>query len=170
MKVAKAASMLFFHTHGITKNLIHYLKYRNQKLIGIFLGDWFGEQLKNQGQLKGIDMVIPVPLHPKKLRKRGYNQVALFAERLAFHLNAEYEENLLLKTANTKTQTQKSRWYRWQGKQELYQLTDPEILKDKSVLLVDDVITTGGTLEACGKALHKAPGLKLFIATMAVVP
>ncbi len=115
-------------------------------------------------------MVIPVPLHPKKLRKRGYNQVALFAERLAFHLNADYREDVLLKTENTKTQTHKSRWYRWQGKKDLFLLKNPEELKGKNVLLVDDVITTGGTLEACGKALHQAPELKLFIATMAVVP
>ncbi|MEM7380675.1 MAG: phosphoribosyltransferase family protein [Bacteroidota bacterium] len=169
VKVAKAASMLYFHTHGITKNLIHYLKYKDQKLIGIFLGDWFGEQLKTQGHLKGIDMVIPVPLHPKKLHKRGYNQVALFAERLAFYLNADYREDVLLKTENTKTQTHKSRWYR-QGKQNLFLLKDPEEVAGKNVLLVDDVITTGGTLEACGKALHKAPDLNLFIATMAVVP
>lgn len=168
--VKKAAAFLYYTEHGIVKNLIHYLKYRNQEPIGIFLGNWFGELIKEEGVLPQIDFVIPVPLHRKKLRKRGYNQVAEFGKRMAFHLNSCYLDDLLIKTANTRTQTQKGRIYRWQGSKELYVLSNPEVIRNKRVLLVDDVITTGATLEACGRALQKATGASIYIAAMAVVP
>ncbi len=168
--IKKGAAFLFYTENGIVKNLIHYLKYKNQEPIGIFLGNWFGELLKESDSLKNIDLVVPVPLHKRKLRKRGYNQVAEFGKRLAFHLKAKYVDHVLIKTANTKTQTKKSRLYRWQGNQELYTLTDNDFLKHKNILLVDDVITTGATLESCAKALQHSPGVSVYIATMAVVP
>ncbi|HMB64302.1 MAG TPA: ComF family protein [Eudoraea sp.] len=168
--VKKAAAFLYYSDHGIVKNLIHYLKYRNQEPIGIFLGDWFGEQLKQEGPLQRIDHVIPVPLHHRKLRKRGYNQVAEFGKRLAFHLNTEYLDHILTKTANTKTQTKKSRAYRWQANRDLYTLSDPEAIKNKNILLADDVITTGATIEACTKALQKGTQATVYVAAMAVVP
>ncbi len=170
INIFKASSFLFFTDKGIVKNLVHYLKYKNQEQIGDFLGQWYGQIIKDNNYLKDIDYVIPVPLHPKKRRKRGYNQVSLFAKTIAQHLNAHYLEDLLIKTANTKTQTKKTRLLRWQNKQALYILTDIDFLKDKNVLLLDDVITTGATMEACATALAKAPGIKLYIASMAIVP
>ncbi len=101
---------------------------------------------------------------------RGYNPVDGFGRELARHFNAEYRDDLLRKTANTRTQTKKNRWYRWLGSQELYTLTEPGILKQKHVLLVDDVLTTGSTLEACALALKKAAGIRISIAVMAIVP
>lgn len=168
--IEKANSFLFYTENGIVKRLIHYLKYKNQQQIGTFLGDWFGILLKEGKALHHIDYIIPVPLHKRKLKKRGYNQVTLFGQRLAYHLNAIYLAGLLIKTANTKTQTKKNRWYRWQSSNELYTVADPSLLKNKSVLLVDDVITTGATLEACARALQSSEGISIYIATMAVVP
>src|SRR5690554_3426324 len=170
INIIKASSFLFFTEKGIVKNLIHYLKYRNQEQIGSFLGNWYGQQLRDNNFLTGLDYVIPVPLHPAKLRKRGYNQVALFARAIAEHLNAQYLDHILIKTANTKTQTKKTRLLRWQDKQDLYILTDPEILIDKKILLLDDVITTGATMETCATALSKVPGINLYLASMAIVP
>lgn len=170
INIKKASSFLFYEQQGIVKNMIHYLKYRNQEQIGSFLGDWHGSELKEEGMDTIIDVVIPVPLHKRKLRKRGYNQVAAYAKRLAEYLNATYEDGVLRKTANTKTQTKKSRLARWYGNEQLYTLTDPRPVMHKNVLLVDDVITTGATMEICARALQKAKGVSIYLTSMAVVP
>jgi predicted amidophosphoribosyltransferase len=107
INIKKANSFLFLTDIGILKNLIHYLKYKNHEKIGAFLGDWYGQILKEQDHLAAIDFVIPVPLHRKKLNQRGYNQVALFAKRIAHHIDSNYADKILIKTANTKTQTKK---------------------------------------------------------------
>lgn len=168
-RVKKANSFLFFTKNGIVKNLIHHLKYKNQQQIGTFLGDWFGQMLKEQHQIDFIDAIIPVPLHKKKLRKRGYNQLTFFGERLGYHLDAVYAPNVLIKTANTKTQTKKSRIYRWQNDKALFTLSDLTLLQNKNVLLIDDIVTTGATLEACARTLNEVEGITVYIATMAVV-
>ncbi|PXX31487.1 ComF family protein [Arenibacter sp. ARW7G5Y1] len=170
INIIKASSFLFFTEKGIVKSIIHYLKYKNQEQIGAFLGNWYGHILKENNFLNNIDYVVPVPLHRKKLKKRGYNQVSLFAKSIAEHIGAHYLEGVLIKTANTKTQTKKSRILRWQHKQALYVLTEQEILKNKNVLLLDDVITTGATMEACATALSAAKGINLYVASMAIVP
>ncbi|PIF00745.1 MAG: amidophosphoribosyltransferase [Maribacter sp.] len=170
INIKKANSFLFFIENGIVKNLVHHLKYKNQEQIGTFLGDWHGQVIAGNNYLDKIDFVVPVPLHRKKLRKRGYNQVSAFGRRLAYHLNAEFLENALTKTANTKTQTKKSRISRWQNNQALYTIDSPGLLKNKNILLVDDVITTGATMEICAKALAEIQGVTIYITSMAVVP
>ncbi|MFK7811648.1 MAG: ComF family protein [Maribacter sp.] len=170
IRIKKASSFLFFTENSIVQQLIHQLKYKNQEQIGNFLGDWYGQILKENHFLDKIDLVIPVPLHKKKLRKRGYNQVAEFAKRLAYFLEAEYLEGVLIKTANTKTQTTKGRIGRWLENQALYTLTDTSQLRNKNILLVDDVITSGATMEICAKALQEATGTTIYITSMAVVP
>ena len=122
INIVKASSFLFFTEKGIVKSIIHYLKYKNQEQIGEFLGNWYGHILKQNNFLNNIDYVVPVPLHQKKLKKRGYNQVSLFAKSIAEHIGAQYLEGVLIKTANTRTQTKKSRILRWQNKQALYVL------------------------------------------------
>ncbi|MFC4095549.1 ComF family protein [Euzebyella saccharophila] len=171
INIEKASSFLFFSKKGIVQQLIHNLKYRNQEVIGDFLGEWYGQLLKDSKELDGkIDLVIPVPLHSKKLKKRGYNQVSKFAKKLAVYLEADYIDDILVKTANTKTQTKKNRLGRWQQQTSLYALNNPERLTGKNILLVDDVITTGGTMEICAQALSIGIDTKLYITSMAVVP
>lgn len=169
IRVEKASSFLFFSDYGIVKNLIHYLKYRNQPRVGVFLGEWYGQVLKEDPGLR-IDIVVPVPLHPKKLRKRGYNQVTDFSEALARHLGAEHGDKVLRKTANTRTQTKKGRLARWLGDRDLYVLEQPEKIMGRHVLLVDDVITTGATMETCARTLATGTDTKLYLTSMAVVP
>jgi len=165
--IEKANSFLFYTQNGIVKNIIHHLKYKNQEQLGTFFGSWYTPLIKERLE---IDIVVPVPLHKKKLKKRGYNQVSLFAKELAYHFKAEYDENILLKTANTKTLTKKNRFSRWKANQELYQLVKEEHIENKTILLVDDVITTGATIEACATALKKAKGVVVYVVTIAVVP
>lgn len=169
INIKKANSFLFFNNRGIVKNIIHYLKYKNQEQIGAFLGDWFGQIVKENNYLKDIDYVIPVPLHRKKLKKRGYNQTANFAKQVAFHIGANYVDNILVKTANSRTQTKRNRLSRWYDNRSLYEVTDKELLKNKKILLLDDVITTGATMEICAMPLNKIEGTEIYIASMAVV-
>jgi len=168
--VEKAAAFLFYGKKGIVKNLIHALKYAHQPQIGVFLADWWGEQLKAEGLGQRINGVVPVPLHPAKLRRRGYNQVALFARGLADKLQVDLLDSVLVKTSNNRTQTTKNRWYRWEGSRGHFCLADSRAVENKSILLVDDVLTTGATLEACARALQTAHGTRVYIASMAVVP
>ncbi len=170
INIKKASSLLFFTENGIVQQLIHHLKYKNQEQIGTFLGDWYGQELKERAFLPAIDYVLPVPLHKKKLKKRGYNQVAKFAQQLAHHLHAAYHADILIKNANTKTQTAKSRIARWQNNTALYTVKHSDLLQNKNVLLVDDVITSGATMEICAKALQEVEGVSIFILSMAVVP
>ena len=114
--------------------------------------------------------MVPVPLHAKKLKSRGYNQVAGFAQKLAHHLEAEYVPDVLIKNTNTKTQTKKNRATRWQNDTTLYTLTDSDRLAHKNILLVDDIITTGATMEICARTLNGAPGVTIYLTSMATVP
>ncbi|ADY28923.1 MULTISPECIES: ComF family protein [Cellulophaga] len=167
INVKKVNSFLFFTKNGVVKNIIHHLKYKNQQQLGTFFGRWYAQSIKER---LDIDIVVPVPLHKKKLTKRGYNQVSLFGQELALHFNASYQENVLFKTANTRTLTKKNRFSRWKVNQDLYKLTNEENVAGKTILLVDDVITTGATIEACATALHKAKNVTIYVATIAVVP
>ena len=168
--IKKAASFVFFSKNGIVKNLLHWLKYKNQEQIGGFFGDWYGSLLEKNGGLERVDVVVPVPLHRKKLKKRGYNQVALFAQKIAASLGAEYRDDLLLKTVNTKTQTKKDRQLRWENSKEAFQLNPDSKTSFEHVLLIDDVITTGATIESCAKVLLQLKNVHVSVLSIAVAP
>ncbi len=168
--IKKAASFVFFSKNGIVKNLLHWLKYKNQEQIGAFFGDWCGALLEKDGYLKKVDVVVPVPLHRKKLKKRGYNQVALFAQKIASSIGAEYRGDLLEKTINTKTQTKKDRQLRWENSKNAFQLNPKSKTTFGHVLLVDDVITTGATIESCAKVLLQLKNVHVSVLSIAVVP
>ncbi|MDP9078168.1 MAG: ComF family protein [Bacteroidota bacterium] len=164
----EAAFALFYFTKGgKIQNMMHEFKYNGMQQIGNLLGSIAGDQLKKNEIFNSADYIIPVPLHKKRLRERGYNQSACFANGLAEKLNAIVEEDNLVRIKSTQTQTHKSRFARFENMQEVFVVADPEKLINKHVLLVDDVITTGSTLEACGAELLKIDGLRLSIATIA---
>ncbi|RIV52720.1 ComF family protein [Flagellimonas taeanensis] len=167
--IKKAASFIFFPKNGLVKNLIHWLKYKNQEEIGSFLGDWCGAHLQNDAGLGKIDVVVPVPLHPKKQKKRGYNQVALFAQKIAESLHAEYRDDILVKGVNIKSQTKKDRHLRWESSKEAFWVNPDCNLNFRHVLLVDDVITTGSTMESCTRALLQLEKVEVSLLSMAVV-
>lgn len=170
-RVAKAAAFLLYREGGMVQRLIHALKYRGQERIGACLGRWYACCLRKDQGLGGIDLVLPVPLHPARKRKRGYNQCSLFGREVALALGADYTETLLARVRSTSTQTRRNRWLRWQGTSGVFRVPHPGQLEGKSILLVDDVITTGATLEACCQALTDAVGdLRIHIAALACVP
>lgn len=169
-RVEKAASLLYYAENGLIQRLIHQLKYRGAEQIGTFFGKWYGALTAGENRPGCVDYVIPVPLHPARLRQRGYNQCSRFGREIARSLGTAYEESLLLRHRASPTQTRKDRWHRWKGTHGSFHLPDPERIRDKKILLVDDVITTGATLEACCKALEAANPGAVFIGTMAIVP
>jgi ComF family protein len=168
--IKKAASFVFFTKSGLVKNLLHWLKYKNQEQIGSFFGEWCGALLTENGQLKNVDVVVPVPLHPKKLKKRGYNQVSLFAQTIAEQIGATYCDDWLIKTKNIKTQTKKGRQSRWESSKDAFELNASNRRNFSHVLLVDDVITTGATIESCAKTLLQQKNTEVSVLSMAIVP
>jgi len=167
ISIEAAFALFYFNKGGKIQNMLHQLKYNGQQQIGNLLGSIAGAQLAKNEIFNNVDYIIPVPLHKKRFRERGYNQSTRFAEGLADKLNAVVEEGNLVRVKSTETQTHKSRFARFENMQEVFMVINPEKLKGKHVLLVDDVITTGSTLEACGEQLLKVEGLKLSIATIA---
>ncbi|MEZ2337017.1 ComF family protein [Mucilaginibacter sp. RCC_168] len=167
IKVEAAYALYYFTKGGKVQNLMHHFKYKGMQQIGNLLGHIAGTQLAQNPVFNTVDLIIPVPLHKKRFQERGYNQSARFAEGLAEKLNAMVEDHNLLRTIATATQTHKSRFARFENMQDVFMIKHPEKLINKHVLLVDDIITTGSTLEACGMELLKIPGLTLSIATIA---
>ncbi|TMM29590.1 ComF family protein [Polaribacter aestuariivivens] len=167
ISIEKAFSLMFYRKEGISRKLIHELKYKGNEDVGVFFGNWLGEMLKENKKFNDIDCIIPVPLHPKKLRQRGYNQVSKFAKTVSIHLKKPFIENLLTRTSSTKTQTLQSRFERFTNNDTKFLLTNYNTFKNKHVLLVDDVITTGATLEACSKELQKTENIKISFLTIA---
>ena len=166
--IEKGASFLYYHPIGKVKKLIHQLKYKNNQEVGEFLGNWFGKKLLESGVFTGIDYIIPVPLHKKKLRKRGYNQLTKFGEILGEILEISYLENVLTRTSASKTQTFKKRIDRFRNLDTKFNNIHKDILNNKHVLLIDDVVTTGATLEACCKEILKSENVKISIVTLAL--
>jgi len=166
--IEKGASFLYYHPSGKVKKLIHELKYKNNQEVGEFLGKWFGERLLKSTKFKDIDFILPVPLHIKKQQKRGYNQLTKFGDSLSTVLHTKYLENVLIRSSTSKTQTFKNRVERFKNLMTNFSITDTTFLKNKHVLLIDDVVTTGATLEACCKELLKTENIKISIATIAL--
>ena len=164
--IEKSYSLLFFRKQGITKNLIHDLKYKGNEEVGVFFGNWIGEIVAKNKEFSTVDFIVPVPIHAKKKKIRGYNQVTKFGECLSMHLKVPLNEDVLIRQSATKTQTLKSRFERFNDLESKFLARNASVFKEKHILIIDDVITTGATLEACAKELLKTPGIKISILTM----
>ncbi len=163
-----AAAFMHYHKRGIVQQMIHNLKYRGIEEIGAAIGYWYASELKKI-PTQTVDQIIPVPLHRRKLRERGYNQVTTFGKALSESLLIPFNENLLLRNRYAKTQTAKNLLGRSEvSKGEIFDVRFTEADQGKHFLLVDDVLTTGSTLEACCRALLKIPGTKISIVCMAM--
>jgi len=168
VKIMKATALLHFRKKAGVQQLIHDLKYRGHREIGTYFGQWLGEELADSDWMNTIDAIIPVPLHKSKLKQRGYNQVEDFGKELAKYLNAEYLDDVLIKTSSSQTQTLKDRLSRSGKLNETLLVQNSEKIKGKHLLLVDDLVTTGATLEACARKLYETSELKISIATIAI--
>lgn len=167
VKIEKATSFYYYHKGSKFQKPIHQLKYKGQKHIGLDLGRIFGLHLKETGFNK-TDLIIPVPLHYKKLKKRGYNQSEFIARGIAEGLEKPVSTDILYRAVYNPTQTNKSRFERWENVEGIFQCKKKEFLENKHVLLVDDVVTTGSTLEACAHTISGIKNTKVSIATLAV--
>ena len=166
-KVLRASSYFFFYKGSPFQSLLHKLKYKGNKNIGIRLGKLFAAELMNS-PFSTPDLVIPVPLHPKKLKKRGYNQSEMIAIGVNELFQSELNTDTLIRIGFAKTQTNKGRFDRFLNMEDQFQVVDEEKIIGKSVLLIDDVITTGSTLEACAQLLLEAGCGELNILTLAI--
>ena len=162
-----SASMLYFHHKGIVQNLIHNLKYKNHQEVGSLLGKWYAKDLETVSQIQTVSEIIPVPLHKKRLEERGYNQVTTFCEALSNELKIPYNPDLLYRSRYSKTQTKKDKENRKDIANSLFDVNFTEADHNKHFLLVDDVMTSGATLESCAKALLKIPNSKVSVVTIA---
>jgi ComF family protein len=167
VKIESATSLYFFRKGGKVQHLIHQFKYKGHQEIGIYLGELLGRDLEQSNGFSSIDSIIPVPLHEKKIRKRGFNQSEIFAKGLADSMKKELDTTSVIRTVATTTQTKKSRYKRWENVKEIFVISNVERLSGKHILLVDDVITTGATMEACIQALLQAPGVRVSVASIA---
>lgn len=166
LPLTSAFSLYYFTKGSIVQELMHAFKYRSNKELGYFLGQQLGLALKSSNRFSSVEALLPLPLFRDKEKRRGFNQATILCEGIASQLRLPIHEHLLRRTADTESQTFKGRMERWQNMEGRFELKEPAVLENRHVLLVDDVITTGATLEACGNCLLGVPGLQLSIATL----
>ena len=161
-----ATSLMYFIKDGLVQELIHQLKYNGKKEVGSILGELLGAKLK-ETPFSDVDVVVPVPLHASRLKKRGYNQCDFIASGISAALEKSNNNRIVKRLRANETQTTKSRYERWINVKELFRVEQPQFVMGKHVLLVDDVVTTVATLEACADALLQVPDTRVSIATLA---
>ncbi len=167
LNISAAHSEFYFTKGKLVQHLIHQLKYKNNKDIGLYLGEMMGNTLLQSGRFSNLDYLIPLPLFPDKEFKRGYNQAEIICNGISKSMNVPVLKNVVCRQHATETQTRKHRTERWENVSESFIVKHPEKLHGKQVVLVDDVVTTGATLEACGQVILQAQASSLSIATLA---
>lgn len=162
-----ASSFYLFHKKGGIQKILHQIKYKQNTELAKLVGQWYADDLKGVELLSDLAYIIPVPLHPKKFKQRGYNQSEEFAKGLSQKLNIPINNSVLTRSQHTSTQTKKSKYERWENVGEVFELNNPDILKNKHIAIVDDVITTGATIEACCQKLLQIEGIKISVLSIA---
>jgi ComF family protein len=165
--VERAAAFSFYNKGSRIRNLIHNLKYKGIREAGYELGKIYGLSLNSSGFMKDIDLIIPVPLHPTKERIRGFNQSEIISRGIADAALLPVETKILERIMVSATQTKRSRYERWTNVEGIFRVREPEMITGKHVLLVDDVITTGSTIESCINEIVKTEGVKVSVVALA---
>ncbi|MDR0892511.1 MAG: ComF family protein [Mediterranea sp.] len=166
--IERATAFFFYRKGSDYRQILHALKYRGEKKLGETMGRLMASELQSSGFFEGIDLILPVPLHAKKQKLRGYNQSEWIAKGVAAVTKLPLEPQLLRRVKNTETQTRKSVVARWENVDGSFELLQPEILRGKHVLLIDDVLTTGSTTTACAEAMLKAEGIRISVLALAM--
>jgi ComF family protein len=166
LPLAAAAAQYYFTKESLMQHLMHQFKYKGNKELGLQLGRMMGQQLLQSNRFINTDALVPLPLFPSKEKKRGYNQATVLCEGMSEIMKIPVLKNAAIRTAFTETQTRKGRIARWQNMENKFVVLQPEKISGKSLLLVDDVVTTGATLEACGNALLQAGDVRLSVVTL----
>ncbi len=167
VRIEHASSMYYFNKDTRVQSLLHALKYKNKSKIGIELGQRFGNEIRDCEWLKNVDMLIPIPLSKQKLKKRGYNQSERIAEGLSQSLHIPLDTQSVIRVKNTRSQTTMTVAERIENVNEAFAVADSASLRNKHVVLLDDVLTTGATLESCAREILKVPGVKVSLLTLA---
>jgi ComF family protein len=167
ISLVSAMSLLYFSKESIVQNMVHELKYKGNKKAGHYFGNLMGKSLLNSNRFH-IDLLIPLPLFQKKEKMRGYNQSEILCNGISEIINKPVLKNNVIRKVFTETQTKKQRLERWKNVENIFQVNSPRELEGKHILLIDDVITTGATLDACGTEILKIKNVKLSVATFAM--
>lgn len=167
VKFHAVTACFFFAKSGKVQHLIHELKYKGNKEAGLFLGQQLGESIKKAPLFQGIDYLIPVPLHPKREKQRGYNQSLMIAKGIHEVTGIPIGDKYLVRAVHTATQTKKSAEERFKNVKDIFEVHCANELENKHILFIDDVLTTGATLEACAHQLESIPGIVMSAATAA---
>ncbi len=162
-----ASSFYLFQKKGSIQKILHNIKYKSNKDLAVLVGKWYAEDLKTDPVISKSDYIIPVPLHSKKFKMRGFNQSEEFAKGLSEGLKTPLNTSVLQRKEFTETQTKKSKYERWENVEDVFELIVPETFENKHVVLVDDVITTGATIEACCQLLQSIAGIKISVLSIA---
>ena len=157
------AAYAYFVKGGSIQSVIHELKYKRNPQIGHYIGQLCGENLRGSSFIADIDILVPVPLHPKREKERGYNQSLEICKGISEVTGIPIDSNTLIRKVNNKSQTKNSRFDRWKNVEDIFSITDSTAFQNKHILLVDDVITTGSTLESCAKEILKCDGARISI-------
>ena len=165
--VASAMSEFYFSKGSIVQNMIHEFKYRGNKKAGKYFGNIMGKSLLNSTRFN-IDIIIPLPLFERKEKMRGFNQAEILCNGISEIINKPVISKNLIRKVGTETQTKKHRIERWKNVDGIFYVQEPKQLEGKSILLVDDVITTGATIDACGTEILKIKDVKLSVASLAI--
>jgi ComF family protein len=162
------ASFAYFVKEGKMQKIIHEIKYNNNPSLAFYMGQLCGKDILESSLFLDIDIIVPIPLHKKRLRERGYNQSLKIAEGVASKINKPIDAQNLIRKINNPSQTKNSRFERWKNTEGIFEIEDSSFFEEKHVLLIDDVITTGSTLEACAKQILTCKNSTISIFTVSL--